>query len=316
MTESSATRAASEPAPSSQPAQTVTPAAPILPAAQVAQAASPSRKSENRSGGESADKFVRRLIDIASAPYRRAGRFAWHFARGKLGGDPAFAALLSQGLLTGRARVLDIGCGQGLLSAWLLAAQACGDSASFAQAPGSAPAWPAGWPAAPRPASIHGIELMVRDVARAQAALCGPQASALAAQTDLRFTAGDMCRTDFGRADAVVILDVLHYVDIPAQDAVLRRVREALAPDGVLVMRIGDAAAGLPFWCSVAVDHAVTLVRGHGWSPMHCRTLAQWRAALGALGFRVRAMDMHAGTPFANVMLVATLGENAMDAVP
>ena len=34
------------------------------------------------------------LIDAASAPYRRAGRFAWHFARGKLGMDPVFRHVL------------------------------------------------------------------------------------------------------------------------------------------------------------------------------------------------------------------------------
>ena len=42
-------------------------------------------------------------------------------AGGKLRGDPVYAALLAQGLLAGRARVLDLGCGQGLLAAWLLA---------------------------------------------------------------------------------------------------------------------------------------------------------------------------------------------------
>ena len=36
----------------------------------------------------------RRLLDRASAPYRGAGRFAWHFARGKLGHDPVFRHLL------------------------------------------------------------------------------------------------------------------------------------------------------------------------------------------------------------------------------
>jgi hypothetical protein len=30
----------------------------------------------------------KRLIDHASEPYRAAGKFAYHFARGKLGNDP------------------------------------------------------------------------------------------------------------------------------------------------------------------------------------------------------------------------------------
>src|SRR4029077_18163518 len=103
-----------------------------------------------RSGGRFAVRRLRRahvscrrtlapLIDAASAYYRGAGHFAWHFARGKLGADPVFAAILARGLLHGRVRILDLGCGQGLLAAWLLAARAVHAS--------DAPhAWPHGWP--------------------------------------------------------------------------------------------------------------------------------------------------------------------------
>ncbi|GIZ52554.1 class I SAM-dependent methyltransferase [Noviherbaspirillum aridicola] len=234
-------------------------------------------------------QFVKQLIDTASAPYRAAGKFAWHFARGKLGGDPVFVGLLEHGLIGERSRILDIGCGQGLLASWLLSAKAAHEKGQ----------WPAHWPAAPSAVSIHGIELMPRDVARAQRAL-GNAA---------RFTAGDMCSTDFGKADTVVILDVLHYVSIEAQDDVLRRVRDALAPRGRLVLRVGDAAAGLPFLASVWVDRIVTFVRGHRNSRMYCRPLADWKTALEKLGFRVRSLPMNKGTPFANILLVADLGD-------
>ena len=79
------------------------------------------------------------LIDRASEPYRNAGLFAYNFARGKLGGDPVFRAVLERGLLVGRGHILDLGCGQGLLAAWLRAAQLCYQSG----------AWPQGWPPAP-----------------------------------------------------------------------------------------------------------------------------------------------------------------------
>ena len=65
------------------------------------------------------------LVDRASERYRRAGLFAWNFARGKLKGDPSFRAFLRLGLLHGYPRLLDLGCGQGLLAAWLLAARDC-----------------------------------------------------------------------------------------------------------------------------------------------------------------------------------------------
>jgi 2-polyprenyl-3-methyl-5-hydroxy-6-metoxy-1,4-benzoquinol methylase len=63
------------------------------------------------------------LLDAASEPYRSVGRFAYYFARGKLRTDPVYRAILEFGLLRGRARVLDLGCGQGLLAAWLRAAE-------------------------------------------------------------------------------------------------------------------------------------------------------------------------------------------------
>lgn len=233
--------------------------------------------------------FLPRLLNVASEPYKRAGRFAWHFARGKLAGDPAFRALLEHGLIPHGARVLDLGCGQGLLASWLLSARRLHDGGQ----------WPAGWPAAPRIAGLRGIELMPRDVARAREAL-GEAAE---------FMLGDICGTPFGKADVVVVLDVLHYIDLSAQEAVLRRCRDALAPDGLLLLRIGDAAAGLPFRISNWVDHVVTFVRGHRLSRLTCRSVAQWRDSLAALGFRVEALPMSQGTPFANVLLVARLGE-------
>jgi hypothetical protein len=66
---------------------------------------------------------LRALLNDASQPYRKAGLFAYHFARGKLRGDPMFRAILERGLLQGRGQVLDLGCGQALLFAWLLAAE-------------------------------------------------------------------------------------------------------------------------------------------------------------------------------------------------
>ncbi len=236
-------------------------------------------------------QFIKNLIDAATAPYRSAGRFAWHFARGKLGGDPVFVGLLAHGLIPDRARILDIGCGQGLLASWLLSAKAMHRNGN----------WPSQWPKAPDPISIHGIELMPRDVERAQRAL-GDAA---------KFTVGDMCTADFGKTDAVVILDVLHYVSIAAQNDVLRRVKESLAPRGTLILRVGDADGGLPFKCSVWVDHVVTFVRGHRNSRMYCRPLTAWKAALAELGFAVQAIPMNQGTPFANILLVAKLDESA-----
>lgn len=236
-------------------------------------------------------RFARTLVERAAAGYRPQGRYPYHFARGKLGGDPAFAQLLAQGLLAGRERVLDIGCGQGLLTAWLLAARAEHEAGH----------WPAAWPAPPRPAHVRGIELMQHDVARAEQAL-----HAAIEAGEASFMCADMCAADFGPQDAVVILDVLHYVPIAAQDDVLRRVQAALPAGGLLLLRIGDAAGGLGFRISNWVDFVVTTLRGHRLTTLHCRPLAEWQRVLGEIGFAVRTVPMSQGTPFANVMLIAT----------
>jgi SAM-dependent methyltransferase len=229
----------------------------------------------------------RRLLQEASAPYRGAGRFAWHFARGKLGRDPVFRHLLAAGLLPAGGRVLDIGCGQGLLASLL---RACAAIRSTGE-------WPPSWAPAPTGMQVTGIELMPRDVERARAALGEGE--------DLRFVCGDMRSEPFPACQAVVILDVLHYVTHAEQEAVLRRVRDALEPGGRLLLRVGDASARRGFAISQWVDRWVTRLRGHAVPPVYGRPLTEWMATLRRLGMQVEPRPMSQGTPFANVLLVA-----------
>jgi 2-polyprenyl-3-methyl-5-hydroxy-6-metoxy-1,4-benzoquinol methylase len=234
--------------------------------------------------------YIQQLVDTATAPYAHAGKFAWHFARGKLSGDPVFQEILQRGLIAPNTHVVDIGCGQGLLSAWLLAAEKAATK----------DAWPADWQSPPYGVTVHGIELMQSDVARANKAL---------AKHHDRFTfeTGDMCTAAFGKAQTVVILDVLHYVPFSAQEDVLLRVKEALSPKGLLILRIGDASAGLGFKISNWVDNMVFMCRGHKQSRLYCRSLSDWLALLNQLGFQVESKPMSQGTPFSNVLLIASI---------
>jgi SAM-dependent methyltransferase len=225
------------------------------------------------------------LLRRASEPYRGAGRFAYHFARGKLRGDPAFLALLERGWLTNSRRILDLGCGQGLLFAWLLAARQHFEAGE----------WPAGWPAPPRPESLIGIELMSDETRRAR----------LAIGTAAVFVQADLRQAPLASADAIVMLDVLHYLEPEAQVNLLHRMRAALPAGGVLLLRIGDAAAGLGFHISTWVDRIVLLARGHSTPKLHCRSVEEWRRLLRSVGFDSEALPLSKGTPFANVLLHA-----------
>lgn len=224
------------------------------------------------------------LVRLASEPYRSAGRFALHFARGKLARDPVFRHLLANGLVPPGSAVLDIGCGQGLLASLLRACE---------QLP--ADQWPEGWAPPPRGATLHGIDLGARDIARAEAALGAAPGT---------FACQDMRRAAFSPADVVVLLDVLHYIDRDEQLAVLRRARQALRPHGTLLLRVADARARGRFLAGHWIDAAVARLRGHA-RPKGGRSVEAWIAELQALGLQVRSQPMSEGTPFANVLLVA-----------
>ncbi|WP_295539359.1 class I SAM-dependent methyltransferase [uncultured Pseudacidovorax sp.] len=245
------------------------------------------------------DAAWRELHARATAPYRQGGNFAWHFARGKLGHDPVFRGIVERGLIgEGRPRMLDIGSGQSLFANVLHSAQAM-------RAEG---AWPVAWAPLPGEARYTGIELMPRDVERAQRSVGHIRPLPT-------IVCGNMCEAAFAPCDVVVILDVLHYVDHAAQEGVLRRVRDALAagaPErgpvpGRLLLRVGDAASRRSFAISQWVDRTVTRIRGHKVSPTWGRTLDEWIALLQRLGFAVQPMPMSQGTPFANVLLVSDL---------
>jgi trans-aconitate methyltransferase len=231
------------------------------------------------------ERFFRALAKHAAARFPARDRTARHFAYGKLMGDPVFHHLLAHGLIPAGSRVLDLGCGQGVLGALLQTAKESHSGCS----------WPEAWPAPPNPRRICGIELSQKDVDRARAAKID----------GAEWIRGDIRTTHFGPADTVVILDVLHYIDYAEQEEVLKRARDSLDGRGVIILRVGDASGSLRFRITLAVDRAMMRLRGHRFARLHCKPVSQWTCELEALGFRVETVPMSAGTPFANVLLVA-----------
>lgn len=230
----------------------------------------------------------KKLLDFATEPYRPTGRFNYHWARGKLGGDPIFSALLTRPILPDDARVLDLGCGRGLLAAWLLGAERLAAQGEWN-----------GRITPPRGLRFRGIELMERE------AVCGNRALQPLHGDRVRLSGGDMLAADLSETDVIAILDVLHYVPYAEQERMLDRIRAALGTGGLFVTRVGNASGGLRFACSQLVDACMSFAQGHRLARMWCRPLDEWKQALETRGFEVQAIPMSAGTPFANVMLVA-----------
>lgn len=225
------------------------------------------------------------LADEVARRFAPAGRFASHYARAKVVRDPIFLSLLRRGVIPDCARLLDLGCGQGLLLALLAAAR---DTAR-------AGAWPSDWPAAPSVSALHGIERNPREVRRARLALQG----------EATIEEGDLREAKLPPSQVIALVDVIHYLAPAAQERLLANVAEALEPGGLLLLRVCDAAAGVSALLTRAGDHIGSLAKREGFARLHLRSAAEWSARLETLGLSVEALPMSAGTPFANVLLCA-----------
>ena len=246
--------------------------------------------STPRSGVARSEPAFRRIVMRAAARYRPTGRSPYYFARGKLGGDPVFAALLRDGLISDSAHIVDVGCGLGVLAA-LLAAAEISD-------PHNAAEWPRTWAAPPKNWTLHGFDLRRKAVAAGTEAL-------LDLEDRVSLNVGDARVVTLPACDVIVMLDVLHYMDRKAQQELLEGAHQALAAGGVLLLRVGDMTTHWRSRFTWLVDWWVTLLRDRRLPHMHCRPLVQWRVLLESIGYTVVARPMSEGTLFANVLLIA-----------
>lgn len=228
---------------------------------------------------------LRQLLEAATRPYSESGRYAWHFARGKLRRDPVFLAVLRRGLLPDEGSLLDLGCGQGVLLSLLKAGKEQYGAGH----------WPQDWLAPPTRLVLRGIDSHAGRVQAARAAL----------GSGARIDLSDLGDADFGQCSVIVLLDVLLYLGAAEQERVLEKAAHALGRGGLLLLREPDAGAGLAFRLTQWSARLDAAMRGRFRQTLRCRSAAHWTADLARRGFVVDAQPMSQGTPFANVLFVA-----------
>lgn len=237
--------------------------------------------------------FELALVEAAAHRYLDAGVLAWETARGKLRRDPVYLDLLRTGALPRRGRLVDLGCGQGNALALLATAAELARGGR----------WPDDWPPPPDELDLIGIERSAQRVATARTAL-GDAAEIRHGDLAPAGSDGPGSGESLPPCDAVLLLDVLHYLDATAQEALLSRIARALAPGGVLLIREADAARGLRFTLTRVQERLCALARGHWRQRFHYRAAGDWERLLSARGLEASARPMWRGTPFANVLVV------------
>ena len=229
-----------------------------------------------------------------ATPYRRAGRFAWHFARGKLRWDPVFSHLIARGLIAPRARVLDIGCGQGLLASLVAAAAEAARAGPLAARTGRE---------APVDVALH------RHRAARARRRARPRTRSATASTS---SAPTCAPPPSPPADTVVLLDVLHYVERRrAGRGAGARARARCRSAAGSSCASATPRRGARFAASRGSTASSRCARGQGCGRTPAGRSPRGRRALRELGFAVASQPMRTGTPFANVLLVGTVVERA-----
>lgn len=226
-----------------------------------------------------------RLAAATARKYRTCSLFDREFVRGKLRYDPVYLGLLHADLLPRRGRLLDLGCGRGILLALLRAAAELFDSNG----------WNSPTPAPPRELDLRGVELRPAHAAIARRALGDDAQIEVAGLSDYQ---PPSCA-------AVTMFDVLHYLHPDAQRDLIERVARALQPGGVLLIREADGAAGLRHAVTHLGERAAAIGRGRWRQPFHYRCLTDWVGLLEAHGLAVTSRSMAKGTPFSNVLIEA-----------
>ena len=217
------------------------------------------------------DASFDRTVELAVRRYAGASRTREGMIRGKLRVDPVYRALLERGV-TSAQRLVDLGCGRGLLLALIVAARG-GDARG----------------------ALHGIEIDPTDARAARNAL-EPAAT---------IVEGDLARETIPPCDVATLLDVAHYLPVRVQDDLLARIRAALAPGGRLFLREVDSAAGAGFLAVRVSERLAAITRGDLSRRFAYRPIAELMGRLEAEGFAVAATPMGGRTPFANVLLEA-----------
>ncbi|MCL2776513.1 MAG: class I SAM-dependent methyltransferase [Polyangiaceae bacterium] len=225
---------------------------------------------------------MRAEIDFEGAMARTAARYARatdrsadrHFTRSKLRRDPVTRALVdlaSTGTSSGLGDVLDVGCGRGQLALFLLEMDAA--------------------------QRVVGMDWDAEKVNLAKRAAAGLEAT---------FQTADAMVEPLPSADTVLLIDVLHYLTIDMQNALLARAVACVRPGGRLVVREASSACGVRSALTLFVERISQAMKFNLGACIALRDVHRDLVPiLNAAGMKCAVIECWRGTPFSNLLVVA-----------
>ena len=222
-------------------------------------------KRRSRDDASHGETAFNDAVERTLSRYRTAAASDRYYVAGKLAFDPMFRPMADLGEL---GRVLDLGCGRGQLALLLL-------ELGLAR-------------------HVTGIDSDARKIDVARSA--GP---------DAQFVVADLADVELPPADTILFIDVLHYVPLAEQDALLEAALRALSPGGRVLVRELDAQ---PSASSVTTRVYEWFVRKIGLNRGRAtayRPASDFIGLLERAGLRCQIQGASERTPFANVLIVA-----------
>lgn len=143
---------------------------------------------------------------------------------------------------------------------------------------------------------LRGFDTDARKVAVAERAAAG----------DAHYETRDALESNAREVDTLLLIDVLHYLPRPEQDELLRRAARSVSR-GRIVIRELDAGPAARSTITRAFEW-LAKVSGYnrGRAGRHYRPASEIVAQLARAGFSAEVLGASEGTPFANVLIVAT----------
>jgi 2-polyprenyl-3-methyl-5-hydroxy-6-metoxy-1,4-benzoquinol methylase len=205
---------------------------------------------------------------------RVAARFprGWlrSYVKSKLRRDPIFPAACEL-LHDSDEPILDVGCGVGLL-AFYLRERGCTQS-------------------------IIGLDVDARKIRHANDA-------AASRYHDVSFHEQDVQEPIAEFHGNVVLFDVLHYLPLTEQTSLLLRLKESIAPEGVLIIRDCPRDGSLRFWMTWLAEKFAQAVSWNLNAPLHFSTRAQINDVFSETEFAREIRPLWGASPFNNHIFI------------